>query len=81
MTTVTQKVQNQYTGVHSLTDGTVKWTNTKIHHIQHHCTALLPTIAGYQLQGGTAIRGGQRFADFYCTSIKTNICVDTEGAL
>ena len=31
--------------------------------------------------GGTAIRGGQQFADFYCTSIKTYICVDTEGAL
>ena len=26
-------------------------------------------------------RGGQRFANFYCTSFKTNICVDTEGAL
>ena len=33
------------------------------------------------VQGGTAIRGGQRFANFYCTSFKTNICVDTEGAL
>ena len=31
--------------------------------------------------GGAAIRGGQRFASFYCTSFKTNICVDTEGAL
>ena len=25
--------------------------------------------------------GGQRFTDFYCTSFKTNICVNTEGAL
>ena len=24
-------------------------------------------------------RGGQRFANFCCTSFKTNICVDTEG--
>ena len=31
--------------------------------------------------GGTVIHGGQRFANFYCTSFKTNICVDTEGAL
>ena len=27
------------------------------------------------IQGGTAIRGGQRFANFYCTSFKTNISV------
>ena len=37
--------------------------------------------SSYDLQGGTAIRGGQRFTSFYCTSFKTNICVDTEGAL
>ena len=30
------------------------------------------------IQGGTAIRGGQRFTNFYCTSFKTNIYVDTE---
>ena len=39
------------------------------------------TIRYMRIQGGTAIRGGQRFANFYCTSFKTNICVDTEGAL
>ena len=40
-----------------------------------------PTTLLVTVQGGTAIRGGQRFANFYCTSFKTNTCVDTEGAL
>ena len=32
------------------------------------------------IQEGTAFRSGQRFANFYCTSFKTNMYSDTEGA-
>ena len=31
--------------------------------------------------GGGGWGGGQQFANFYCTSFKTNIYADTEGVL
>ena len=35
----------------------------------------------FDIQEGTAFHSGQRFANFFCTSFKTNIYRDTEGVV
>ena len=42
-------------------------------------TAIVFQTSG--IQEGTAFRGGQHFANFYCTSFKTNISCNTEGTV
>ena len=44
------------------------------------CGQLMPVANLCKVQGGQRFAGGQQFANFCCTSFKTNISHDTEGA-